>query len=245
VEKVTGENDVDTGRKRYDAFLNLVYNLLDGGTVGVGHGGATSEGGGAGGGGGIGGTGNTGGTSGGGGGGAGGGGAGGIVGGKYEDRVRCLLGHGAHELATMDKLISHLLKNLQSMGNDETMWNLFQLFRRHYEAGSFKLEAFRQEAAYLSDGEPMYAFQYCKGTTTASSDTSVLYCEYLGVISDDEGDVAHAAMDEGDGAARHVANLEEMPPAAMAVEEAGPAVAAATAVTSHHHGPPTKKVKRS
>ena len=32
--------------------------------------------------------------------------------GRYEDRVRSLLGHGAYELATMNKLIAHLLKNL-------------------------------------------------------------------------------------------------------------------------------------
>jgi paired amphipathic helix protein Sin3a len=104
-------------------------------------------------------------------------------GGKYEDRVRCLLGHGGYELATMDKLISHLLKNLQTMGNDETMWNLVELFRRHHVEGCFKPESFRQEAAYLSDGESVYAFQHCP---LLNEDKSVLYFEYLGVISEEE-----------------------------------------------------------
>eukprot|EP00978_Attheya_sp_CCMP212_P004288 scaffold9389_cov63-Attheya_sp.AAC.1 len=30
-------------------------------------------------------------------------------GGKYKDSIHCLLGHGAYELATMDKLIAHIL----------------------------------------------------------------------------------------------------------------------------------------
>merc|ERR1712046_390966 len=71
-EQMPGEDAAALGRKRYDAYLSLVYALLDGGV-------------------------------------------GGAEGGKYEDRVRCLLGHGGYELATMDKLISHILKNLQTM----------------------------------------------------------------------------------------------------------------------------------
>lgn len=139
--------DDETGRKRYDAYLSLVYALLDGG----GH---SAEG-------------------------------------KYEDRIRCLLGHGAYELATMDKLISHLLKNIQSMGGDDTMTQLVQLFQRHYNAAdgaSFKPDSFRQEAAYLSGGENMYAFQMCK--LPDDTDRRVLYTEYLGVIAetDDEDD---------------------------------------------------------
>lgn len=50
-----------------------------------------------------------------------------VEGGKYEDRVRSLLGHGAYELATMDKLISHILKNLQNMGNDEMLQDLIEV----------------------------------------------------------------------------------------------------------------------
>lgn len=139
----------DSGHKRYEAYLSLVYTLIDGGLHHPGPGSGAAES------------------------------------GKYEDRVRCLLGHGAYELATMDKLISHLLKNLQSMGTDETMQNLVQLFRRHLDAGSFKPDAFRQEAAYLSHGENMFAFQICK---VPDSDKRVLHTEFLGVIaeSDDE-----------------------------------------------------------
>jgi hypothetical protein len=85
----------------------------------------------------------------------------------------------------MDKLISHILKNVQSMANDDTMWSLVQLFRRHLDAGGFKPEAFRQEAAYLSDGEQMYAFQLCP-VLKDGGDKSVLYMEYMGVIAGSE-----------------------------------------------------------
>jgi len=106
-------------------------------------------------------------------------------GGKFEDRVRSLLGHGGYELATMDKLISHILKNIQSMANDDTMWSLVQLFRRHLDAGGFRPEAFRQEAAYLSDGEHMYAFQLCT-ISKDRGDKSVLHVENLGAIEGSE-----------------------------------------------------------
>jgi len=145
VEQMTGDDPEMLGRRRYEAFLSLVYSLIDGGAS-MSHGGAAE-------------------------------------GGKYEDRVRSLLGHGGYELATMDKLISHLLKNLQAMGNDDTMWNLVELFRRHLDEGSIKPESFRQEAAYLSEGEAVYAFQYCP---LANVDKVVLYFEYLGVISEEE-----------------------------------------------------------
>jgi paired amphipathic helix protein Sin3a len=143
VEQMPGSDGAALGRRRYDAFLSLVYALLDGGT------GSAAEG------------------------------------GKYEDRARSLLGHGGYELATMDKLISHILKNIQSMANDDTMWSLVQLYRRHSDAGGFKPEAFRQEAAYLSDGEQMYAFQLCP-VLKDGGDKSVLYMEYMGVIAGSE-----------------------------------------------------------
>ncbi|KAG7367429.1 paired amphipathic helix repeat-containing protein [Nitzschia inconspicua] len=118
-------------------------------------------------------------------------------GGRYEDRVRSLLGHGGYELATMDKLISHILKNVQSMANDDTMWTLAQLFRRHADAGGFKPEALRQEAAFLSDGEQMYAFQLCP-VHKDGGDKSVLYMEYLGVISEseEEGSLSDPAVEQ-------------------------------------------------
>jgi paired amphipathic helix protein Sin3a len=149
VEQMNDPNPKTTGRRRYEAYMSLVYALLDGGVGGA------------------------------------------AEGGKYEDRVRGLLGHGSYELATMDKLISHIWKNLQTLSQDETMWNLVQLFRRHMDAGTFQPEAFRQEAAYLSDGEQMYAFQYCPGQ---GKDDAVLYAEYLGVI--DDGNEGGAAMVE-------------------------------------------------
>lgn len=146
VEQMPGDDPAALGRRRYDAFLSLVFALLDGGH--------TLQGGAA-------------------------------EGGKYEDRVRALLGHGGFELATMDKLISHILKNLQSMANDDTMWNLVQLYRRHLACGSFKPEAFRTEAGILSEGEQMYAFQMCP-VQKDKGDKSVLHMEYLGVISENK-----------------------------------------------------------
>jgi paired amphipathic helix protein Sin3a len=143
VEQMPNANPKAVGRKRYEAYLSLVYALLDGGVGGA------------------------------------------AEGGKYEDRVRSLLGHHGYELATMDKLIAHIWKDMQTMANDETMWSLIQLYRRHKLAGSFQPEAFRQEAAYLSDGEPMYAFQHCP---VSSSDETVLHIEYLGIMDDDDDD---------------------------------------------------------
>lgn len=138
VEQLKAEPNEDIGRKRYEAYLSLVYALMDGGHSDAG--------------------------------------------GKYEDRVRCLLGHGSYELATMDKLLSHILKNLQSIAHDDAMLNLIALFRRHHENG-FRPEAFKQEAAYLSEGDNMFSFQLC---SVPSSDDKVMYMEFLGVIYEDD-----------------------------------------------------------
>lgn len=143
VEQMPDKNRKAVGRRRYEAYLSLVYSLLDGGVGGA------------------------------------------AEGGKYEDRVRSLLGHGAFELATMDKLISHIWKNIQSMAGDETTWNLVQLYRRHLSSGVFRPEAYRQEAAYHSEGEPMYAFQYCP---VQQKDSAVLYFEYVGVMEEGESE---------------------------------------------------------
>jgi hypothetical protein len=74
------------------------------------------------------------------------------------------------------------------------MWNLVQLYRRHVALGSFKPEAFRNEAAFLSDSEQMYAFQMCP-VPKDQGDSSVLHMEYLGVISDDSSQDAATAGD--------------------------------------------------
>ena len=122
---------------------------------------------------------------------------------RYEDRVRSLLGHYAFELATMDKLVAHMLKNLQNMGNDEILNGLLQLYKRHLEAGSFKPSAFRQEAALLSEGEIIFAFQYCR---EPDSDRSILYNEYLGCISEGDGD----EDDSISGAERKERSLDDL-----------------------------------
>jgi len=76
------------------------------------------------------------------------------------------------------------------------MWNLLQLYRRHLAAGSFQPESFRKEAAYHSEGDAMYAFQYCP---VQGQDTGVLHFEYLGVMEDPEG-VEFEEDDEDDDA---------------------------------------------
>ncbi|KAL7534835.1 hypothetical protein ACHAXR_006109 [Thalassiosira sp. AJA248-18] len=154
-EKLTYEGDPDEGMKRYEAFLGLVYALIDAGT-------GSSEA---------------------------------SEGGKYEDRVRHLLGNNAYELTTMDKLISHILKHLQNMANDDTLPNMIEIYRRHELAGNFKPSAFREEAALMSEGENMFAFQMCNMTKT---DQKISHCEFLGCIAEDLEDEEDAAMENED-----------------------------------------------
>lgn len=113
--------------------------------------------------------------------------------GKYEDRLRCLLGHNAYELATMDKLVSHIIKHLQSLANDDTMQGMIQIFRKQLESGGFKPLAFRQEAALISEGENIFAFQYCH---TPKSDDSVMHVELLGCIADVEDEESVTSLPE-------------------------------------------------
>ena len=87
IEKLSYNGDPNEGKARYDAFISLVYTLLDAG-------GASAES---------------------------------SDGGKYEDRVRCLLGNQSFELTTMDKLISHILKSLQHMANDDVLQNMIEV----------------------------------------------------------------------------------------------------------------------
>jgi len=152
IEKLTFEGDPDEGKKRYEAFLGLVYALIDAGT-------GSSEA---------------------------------SEGGKYEDRVRSLLGNNAYELTTMDKLISHVLKHLQNMANDDTMQNTIEIYRRHELAGNFKPSAFREEAALMSEGENMFAFQICNMPKT---DQKIAHCEFLGCIADDVEEDDDAALE--------------------------------------------------
>merc|ERR1712045_424339 len=62
---------------------------------------------------------------------------------------------------------------------------MIQTFRRHKMFGAFKPMAFKQEAALLSEGENMFAFQYCK---IPDSDSTIIHMEFLGVISEAEED---------------------------------------------------------
>jgi len=142
IDRLTYEGDPNEGRIRYEAFLGLVYSLVETGA------GLNEE----------------------------------TEGARFEDRVRYLLGNDSYELATMDKLISHILKHLQHMANDETLQNMIEIYRRHKLAGSFKPSAFREEAALLSEGENMYAFQICN---VPKLDQKILHFEYLGCIAED------------------------------------------------------------
>ena len=149
VEHITPDGNANIGQKRYEAFLSLVYGLVEGSYTSSFPGSSSST----------------------------------AEGGKYEDRLRCLLGHNSYELATMDKLISHILKNLQNMANDNTMQEMIQIFRRQLANGGFKPAAFKQEAAMISEGENMFAFQYCK---IPKSDRTIMHMEFLGCIIKEE-----------------------------------------------------------
>ncbi|KAK1747405.1 transcriptional regulatory protein SIN3 [Skeletonema marinoi] len=153
IDRLTYEGDPNEGRIRYEAFLSLVYSLVETGT------GLNEE----------------------------------PEGAKFEDRVRYLLGNDSYELATMDKLISHILKHLQHMANDETLQNMIEIYRRHKLAGSFKPSAFREEAALMSEGENMYAFQICN---VPKIDQKILHFEYLGCIAEDIEDDEDAERDD-------------------------------------------------
>ena len=145
VEHMTSDGHVSVGQKRYEAYLSLLYGLIESSSTSFSS--SVSE------------------T------------------GKYEDRVSCLLGHHAYELATMDKLISHILKNLQNMASDDVMQEMTNIFRRQHANGSFKPVAFKQEAALISEGENMFAFQYCKIPT---EDKAIMHMEFLGSIVEDD-----------------------------------------------------------
>jgi paired amphipathic helix protein Sin3a len=153
IDRLTYEGDPNEGTIRYEAFLSLVYSLIETGT------GLNEE----------------------------------PEGAKFEDRVRYLLGNDSYELATMDKLISHILKHLQHMANDETLQNMIEIYRRHKLAGSFKPSAFREEAALMSEGENMYAFQICN---VPKLDQKILHFEYLGCIAEDIEDDEDAERDD-------------------------------------------------
>ena len=157
IERMTSDGSAPIGQKRYDAYLSLVYGLLEGGyNSGMGSSNAAE-------------------------------------GGKYEDRVRCLLGHHAYELATMDKLVSHILKHLQNLANDDTMQGMIQIFKKQMESGGFKPLAFRQEAAMISEGENVFAFQYCH---ISKSDSAIMHVELLGCITDEDDDESMASATE-------------------------------------------------
>ena len=58
----------------------------------------------------------------------------------------------------------------------------YQIYRRHELAGNFKPSAFREEAALMSEGENMFAFQICNIPKT---DQKISHCEFLGCIAED------------------------------------------------------------
>ena len=60
--------------------------------------------------------------------------------------------------------------------------NFIQVYQRHQLANSFKPAAFREEAALLSEGENVYAFQICN---IPEKDEKILHYEFLGCIEED------------------------------------------------------------
>ena len=120
---------------------------------------------------------------------------------KYEDCVRCLLGHNAYELATMDKLISHILKHMQNLANDDTMTGMVQIFKKQLSSGGFKPLAFKQDASMVSDGENVFAFQYCH---IPKSDKSIMHVELLGCITEDDDDDSMDSFQKSEPATKKV-----------------------------------------
>ncbi len=171
VEHISAEGNVDVGRKRYEAFLSLVYGLIEGSYTSSFPGSASTS----------------------------------AEGGKYEDRLRCLLGHHAYELATMDKLISHILKNLQNIANDDIMQDMIEIFRRQNANGAFKPNAFKQEAAMVSEGENMFAFQYCQVPKT---DKTIMHMEYLGCIVEEDQNEDMAIVNDNLGTEGHISKKQ-------------------------------------
>ena len=166
IEKIEPDGSSPIGQKRYEAYLSLVYGLLDGGFSNAGVGPSNAA-----------------------------------EGGKYEDRVRCLLGHNAYELATMDKLISHILKHMQNLANDDTMTGMVQIFKKQLSSGGFKPLAFKQDASMVSDGENVFAFQYCH---IPKSDKSIMHVELLGCITEDDDDDSMVSFQESEPATKKV-----------------------------------------
>lgn len=146
IDHMNPDGSMTVGQKRYNAFLGLIYDLVEGGSNASN---ASADG------------------------------------GKYEDRLRGLLGHHSYELSTMDKLIANALKHMQQMANDDTFQGMVQIFRKQMDKGCFKPVAFRQEAAMISEGETVYAFQYCKIPDT---DNTIMHIEMLGCITDASSD---------------------------------------------------------
>eukprot|EP00978_Attheya_sp_CCMP212_P047037 scaffold421191_cov50-Attheya_sp.AAC.2 len=69
--------------------------------------------------------------------------------------------------------------------------------------------AFRQEAALYSEGENMFAFQYCK---IPKSDRTIMHFEFLGVITEEvEGEESsiHSKKDVGSTTDVVMAEAEE------------------------------------
>jgi paired amphipathic helix protein Sin3a len=173
IDHMNPDGSMTVGQKRYNAFLGLIYELVDGGTNA-----STSA----------------------------------ADGGKYEDRLRSLLGHHSYELSTMDKLIAHVLKHMQQMANDDTFQGMIQIFRKQMDKGCFKPVAFRQEAAMISEGETVYAFQYCKIPDT---DNTLMHIELLGCITDASSDEDSEGGDDKESLTTEI-SLEGAPAAKRA-----------------------------
>jgi len=81
-----------------------------------------------------------------------------------------------------------------------------QVYRRHELAGKVKPSAFREEAALMSEGENMFAFQICD---VPDSDQKICHCEFLGVIADEVEEADDDGEDENtdDNMKRGIDNL--------------------------------------
>ncbi|KDO22464.1 hypothetical protein SPRG_22307 [Saprolegnia parasitica CBS 223.65] len=80
---------------------------------------------------------------------------------RYEDCCRSLMGSSSYFLFTLDKLVQHLLKQMQHMANDETCTELQALFaNEHASTDAYFTQA---KALYERDGEGAYCLKFHPG----------------------------------------------------------------------------------
>jgi len=102
---------------------------------------------------------------------------------RYEESCRQLLGNKAYIVFTFDKIISHTLKTLQGLVNDENVTKLVGLFVYHTNrAGGADTEVYRNHAQQVlaNSVEDLYRIQM---VTPSIADHAVMLIQYYGSAS--------------------------------------------------------------